>query len=63
MVGMGISYPAMIVVSIVFGNDALGITCLLLVVIPMLIATVLCMAKIAETKGIDLNTVRGDEWD
>ena len=53
----------MIVVSIVFGNDALGITCLLLVMIPMLIATVLCMAKIAETKGIDLNTVHGDEWD
>lgn len=63
MVGMGISYPAMIIMSIVAGNDALGITCLLCVVIPIVIAIALFMAKVAETKGIDLNTVRGDEWD
>ena len=63
MVGMGVSYPAMIVASIVAGNDALGITCLLCVVIPMVLAIILFMSKVAETKGIDLNTVRGDEWD
>ena len=63
MVGMGVSYPAMIVASIVAGNDALGITCLLCVVIPLVIAIILFMAKVTETKGIDLNTVRGDEWD
>lgn len=63
MVGMGISYPAMIVVSIIAGNDALGITCLLCVAIPLVIAIIVFMSKVAETKGIDLNTVRGDEWD
>ena len=63
MVGMGVSYPAMIVASIVAGNDALGITCLLCVVIPLVLAIILFMSKVAETKGIDLNTVRGDEWD
>lgn len=63
MVGMGVSYPAMIVVSIIAGNDALGITCLLCVAIPLVAAIVLFMTKVAETRGIDLNTVRGDEWD
>ena len=63
MVGMGVSYPAMIVMSIVAGNDALGITCLVCVVVPLVAAIALFMAKVAETKGIDLNTVRGDEWD
>ena len=63
MVGMGISYPAMIVVASIAGNDALGITCLLCVVIPLVVAIAVFMSKVAETKGIDLNTVRGDEWD
>ena len=63
MVGMGVSYPAMIVMSIVAGNDALGITCLICVAVPLVIAIAVFMAKVAETKGIDLNTVRGDEWD
>ena len=63
MVGMGVSYPAMIVMSIVAGNDALGITCLACVAIPLIVAMVVFMAKVSETKGIDLNTVRGDEWD
>ena len=63
MVGMGVSYPAMIVVSIIAGNDALGITCLACVAIPLVIAIAVFMTKVAETKGIDLNTVRGDEWD
>ena len=63
MVGMGVSYPAMIVVSIIAGNGALGITCLLCVAVPLLAAILLFSAKVAETKGIDLSTVRGDEWD
>ncbi len=63
MVGMGVSYPAMIVVSIIAGNGALGITCLLCVAIPLVFTIGLFMSKVAETKGIDLNTVRGDEWD
>ena len=63
MVGMGVSYPAMIVMSIVAGNDALGITCLACVAIPLIVAIVVFMTKVSETKGIDLNTVRGDEWD
>ena len=63
MVGMGVSYPAMIVVSIIAGNDALGITCLLCVAVPLVAAIGLFLMKVAETKGIDLNTVRGDEWD
>ena len=63
MVGMGVSYPAMIVMSIVAGNDALGITCLVCVAIPLLIAIIVFLANVGETKGIDLNTVRGDEWD
>lgn len=63
MVGMGVSYPAMIVMSIVAGNDALGITCLACVAVPLVIAIVVFLTKVAETKGIDLNSVRGDEWD
>jgi MFS family permease len=63
MVGMGVSYPAMIVMSIVAGNDALGITCLVCVAVPLVVAIAVFMAKVAETKGIDLNAVRGDEWD
>lgn len=63
MVGMGVSYPAMILVSIIAGNGALGITCLLCVAIPLVATIVLFLAKVAETKGIDLGTVRGDEWD
>ena len=63
MVGMGVSYPAMIIASIVGGDGALGITCLICVAVPMIIAIFLFMLKVAETKGIDLNTVRGDEWD
>ena len=53
----------MIVVASIAGNDALGITCLLCVVIPLVVAIAVFMSKVAETKGIDLNTVRGDEWD
>lgn len=63
MVGMGVSYPAMILVSIIAGNGALGITCLLCVAIPLVATIVLFLAKVAETKGIDLGTVCGDEWD
>ena len=63
MVGMGVSYPAMIVMSIVVGHEALGITCLLCVAVPLVIAMIVFLTKVAETKGIDLNTVRGDEWD
>ena len=63
MVGMGVSYPAMIVMSIIAGNDALGITCLVCVAVPLVVAIAVFMAKVAETKGIDLNAVRGDEWD
>ncbi|HHT96242.1 MAG TPA: MFS transporter [Clostridia bacterium] len=63
MVGMGVSFPAMIAVAAIAGNNALGIACLFLVVIPLVVAITLFLAKVAETKGIDLNTVRGDEWD
>ena len=63
MVGMGVSFPAMIAVAAIAGNNALGIACLFLVVIPLVVAIILFLAKVAETKGIDLNTVRGDEWD
>ena len=63
MVGMGVSYPAMILVSIFAGNGALGITCLACVAVPLVIAIAVFVTKVTETKGIDLNTVRGDEWD
>lgn len=46
-----------------FGNNAASIISLCVAVPGMTIALILLFFKIHETKGLDLNKVKGDEWD
>jgi MFS family permease len=46
-----------------FGNNAASIISLCVAVPGMTVALIILFFKIHETKGLDLNKVRGDEWD
>lgn len=62
-VGMGPAFIISVILLAVKGNGVAGIVCTCLTV-PGLAASILALLlKTHETKGVDLDTVRGDEWD
>lgn len=62
-VGVAISYVISFPLTYIFGNSAIGIICFALTV-PGFIGALIAMAKKThETKGIDMDTVTGLEWD
>ena len=62
-VGVAASYIISFPLTYIFGNSAVGIICFALTV-PGFIGALITMAKKThETKGIDLDTVTGTEWD
>ena len=62
-VGVAISYIISLPLITILGNSVTGIVSFALLV-PGFIAALICLVrKTNETKGIDMDTVRGDEWD
>lgn len=58
--------PVMLISAIclaVFGNGSASIISLCVAVPGLTVALILLFIKVHETKGIDINDVRGDEWD
>lgn len=61
--GIGISYGVAMPLMAHFGNGSVGIVSLCLTVPGLLADVIILTAKVGDTKGVDLQTVRGDEWD
>lgn len=62
-VGVALSYIISFPLTYIFGNSAVGIICFALTV-PGFVGALITMAKKThETKGIDMDTVTGLEWD
>lgn len=54
---------SLVLISIFPSNAALPLICLGISVPGVLLSLILLYTKVGETKGISLDTVRGDEWD
>jgi len=61
--GIGISFGVSIPLMNIFGNSAVGIIALALTVPGLLADFIILTTKVHDTKGIDLTTVKGTEWD
>jgi hypothetical protein len=62
-VGVGVSYMIYFPLSAILGNQYIGLISLCLLV-PGFVAALMTLArKTHDTKGIDLDTVTGAEWD
>lgn len=61
--GIGISYGVAMPLMTHFGNGTVGIISLCLTVPGLLADFIILNAKVKDTKGVDLKTVKGDEWD
>ncbi len=61
--GAAISLVGGTVLALVLGNSAVGIVSLCLLVPGFISGLIIMFAKTAETKGIDMDTVTGLEWD
>ncbi len=61
--GYGISYAANFIVIGLFGNPAIGKLSIALLVPGYVIGLILLFAKTHETKGVNMDTVTGTEWD
>ncbi len=62
-IGYAISYLIYIPVTMIFGNASIGTVALCLLV-PSFVATLIALVKNThDTKGIDMDTVTGTEWD
>ena len=62
-VGVAVSYAVTIPLLTMLGNAAAG-PVLLCVAVPTMLASFLVLAlKTHDTKGVDLGSVKGDEWD
>ena len=62
-VGVGLSYAISLPLSAILGNQFIGIIALCMLVPGFAIALVTLAKKTHDTKGIDLDTVTGAEWD
>jgi MFS family permease len=62
-VGYGISYVANFIVGTFLGNAYIGTLAISLLVPGYFIGLILLFAKTHETKGINMDTVTGTEWD
>ncbi len=63
MSGLGSMLSAVIITVGMLFVDSIGILCLCVCTPFMLLAILLLITQVHETKGIDLNTVTGAEWD
>ncbi len=61
--GVVMSYAVCLIPSIILGNQYMGILGLATLVPGFIIGLILLKRKTAETKGIDMDTVTGLEWD
>lgn len=61
--GIGLSFAVSLPLMNHFGNSAVGLIALALTVPGLLADFIILTAKIRDTKGIDLKTVKGNEWD
>lgn len=62
-VGYALSYVIHFIVVAVAGDKAIGVESLSLLVPGLTVALILMMLKTHDTKGIDMDTVTGCEWD
>ena len=62
-VGVAISYIISFPLTMIFGNSAVGMVCFALTVPGFIGALVALVKKTHDTKGIDIDTVTGLEWD
>lgn len=62
-VGVGLSYMISLPLGAILGNQYLGIISICLLVPGFIAALITLAKKTADTKGIDLDTVTGLEWD
>ncbi len=58
-----VSLLASMILINVLGDAKIGIVCLLIAIPGMVISLLIMSAKVKETKGIDLGSVRGDEFE
>ena len=62
-IGVAISYVAYFPTVAIFGNQFIGTICFALLVPGFIVGLALLSKKVNETKGIDMDTVTGTEWD
>ena len=61
--GVVVSYAVSLPLTTIFGNTIVGIIAFALLVPGFISAFIALVKKCNETKGIDMETVKGDEWD
>ena len=61
--GYSVAFILNMVLALIFGDGIIGIVALCLLVPSFAITLYALIKKTHDTKGIDLDTVRGDEWD
>ncbi len=61
--GIAFSYVVGIPLVTLLGNSAIGAICFFFVVPGFIAALIAMMKKTQDTKGVDLNTVTGNEWE
>ena len=61
--GVGLSYMISLPLAAVLGNQYMGIISICLLVPGFIAALITLAKKTSDTKGIDLDTVTGLEWD
>ena len=62
-VGIAFSYVVGLPLVTVLGNAAIGTICFFFIVPGFISALIVMMKKTHDTKGVDLNTVTGNEWE
>ena len=62
-IGVVISYGISLPLTAILGNTVVGIVAFCLLVPGFISGFISLVKKCHETKGIDMETVRGDEWD
>lgn len=61
--GVVVSYAVSLPLTAIFGNTIVGIIAFSLLVPGFVLGFISLLKKCHETKGIDMETVKGDEWD
>lgn len=61
--GYGVAYISNMILALIFGDGIMGTVALCLLVPSFAITLIALIKNTHDTKGLDLDTVRGDEWD
>ena len=61
--GYAVAFILNMILAFIFGDGVIGTVALCLLVPSFVITLIALIKKTHDTKGIDLDTVRGDEWD